>query len=234
MPFVHYIQLMKGNSKSLLADRQVHWFLSIVALSIVAVTVWAHEVHNVSFMTALRHGAFTVASIITTTGFASTDYTQWGSFVVVLVFVLTVLGGCTGSTTGGIKTFRLIVLYEIAKSQIHQLIQPHVIARPTFNSKPIGDTDIASVMGFIVLWGVTFSVLSVALSATGLDFITSLSSVATAMANTGPGLGPIVGPVGNFATISDPAKWVLSAAMLVGRLELFSVLVFFSARFWRH
>lgn len=233
LPFVHYIQFVRGNTKPLFKDRQVRAFLMMVLLSIALITLWTNEVTDLSFLQALRHSAFNVVSIVTTTGFASTDYMPWGSFVVVMMFVLTVLGGCTGSTTGGIKTFRLMVLVEIAKSQIHQLIQPHVISRPLYNGKPISDGDIASVMGFIVLWGVAFTVFSILLSATGLDFITSLSSVATAMANTGPGLGPIVGPAGNFATIPDAAKWVLAAAMLVGRLELFSVLVFFSIRFWR-
>lgn len=233
LPFVHYIQFVRGNTQPLFKDRQVRAFLIMVFLSIALITLWTNEVAGLPFLQALRHSAFNVISIVTTTGFASIDYMPWGSFVVVMMFVLTVLGGCTGSTTGGIKIFRLMVLVEIAKSQMHQLIQPHVISRPSFNGKPISDSDIASVMGFIVLWGVTFTIFSILLSATGLDFITSLSSVATAMANTGPGLGPIVGPAGNFATIPDTAKWVLCIAMLAGRLELFSLLVLFTARFWK-
>ncbi len=233
MPFVHYIHFVRGNATPLIRDKQVRSFLAMVALSIILITLWAYEVQEIPFVLALRHSAFSVVSIITTTGFSSVDYMKWGSFVIVMLFVLTVFGGCTGSTTGGIKTFRLMVLVEIAKSQIHQLIQPHVISRPTYNNKPISDNDVTSVMGFIVLWGVTFTIFSILLSATGLDFITSLSAVAAAMANTGPGLGPIVGPAGTYAPLPDAAKWVLSAAMLVGRLELFSVLVFFSLRFWR-
>lgn len=233
LPFVHYIQFFKGNAEPLLRDRQVYAFLIGLAVSIASVFLWTWKVDGHPFWYSLRHSAFNVVSIVTTTGFASADYGQWGSFVILAMFVLTVVGGCTGSTTGGIKTFRLMVLVEIAKAQVNQLFQPHAIIRPTFNGKPLSDTDIASVMGFIVLWGVTFTLFSVLLSLTGMDFIASLSSVATAMANTGPGLGPIVGPAGNFATVPDAAKWVLSAAMLVGRLELFSVFVLLAPRFWR-
>lgn len=233
LPFVHYISFIKGNTRPLYRDSQVRYFLGLVAIAIAFITWWGYSVHHLPFWQSLRHSSFNVVSIVTTTGFASTDYTLWGSFVVVMIFVLSVIGGCTGSTTGGIKIFRLMALAEIARVQINQLFQPHAVMRPLFNGKPLSDSDIASVMGFIILWAITFTAFSILVSATGLDFTTSLSAVAAAMANTGPGLGHIVGPAGNYATIPDTAKWLLSAAMMVGRLELFSVLVLFAPRFWR-
>ena len=233
MPFLLYVQMTQGNFRAFFKDSQVQWFLLITFFCISAVTCWMVMDQAMPFWEALRRVSFNLVSVITTTGFASTDYNQWGSFAVIMFFMCTVMGGCTGSTTGGIKVFRHQVLFETAKAQISRLIQPHGIFLPQFNKKPITDAVTNSVMSFFILFALSFTVLAVLLSLTGLDFITSMSSAAQALSNTGPGLGNIVGPAGNFSTLSDPAKWMLAIGMLIGRLEIFTVLVLFSPYFWR-
>ena len=174
-----------------------------------------------------------VVSIVTTTGYASADYAVWGPFAFGLFFILTFIGGCSGSTTGGIKIFRLQVLYATANTQIHRLMQPNGVFFPYYNRKPIPDAVAASVMSFFFLFAASFALLTVALGLTGLDFVTAVSGAATAISNVGPGLGEIIGPAGNFATLPDSAKLLLSFGMLLGRLELFTVLILLAPAFWR-
>lgn len=233
LPFVLYVQALQGNYKALFKDSQVKWFMSIVILSVSATAFWVNYDSNMPLLEAYRYASFNVISVLTTTGFVNTDYNQWGSFAITFIFLLSVMGGCTGSTSGGIKIFRYQVLYETAKSQITRLIQPHGIFPPLFNGKPISETITGSVMSFFILFAFSFTVLAILLSLTGLDYLTSMSAAAQAMANVGPGLGNIVGPAGNFSTLTDPAKWLLAIAMLVGRLEIFTVLVLFSKYFWK-
>jgi len=143
------------------------------------------------------------------------------------------VGGCAGSTTCGIKVFRFQVLYATALAQIHRLVQPHGVFVPHFNKHPITEEIASSVMGFFFLFVITFAAIALALGAIGLDFITAVSGAATAICNVGPALGEIIGPSGNFAALPDAAKWVLSFGMLLGRLELFTVMVMLAPSFWR-
>ncbi len=143
------------------------------------------------------------------------------------------VGGCFGSTACGIKIFRFQILFSAAAAEIRHLIHPHGVFIPRFNHRPIPDEVITSVLSYFVMFGAFFAALTLALNFLGLDFITAMSSAGTAMANVGPGLGPIVGPTGNFQTLPDAAKWLLVAGMLVGRLEVFTVFVLFSRSFWR-
>ena len=182
---------------------------------------------------ALRHAAFNVVSLITTTGYASVDYGLWGPFPIAALFFLMAIGGCTGSTAGGIKVFRLTVLHVIASNQFSRLIRPHGVFVSTFNGRPLPEAAAISVMAFVFMFGLTFAIVAIALSALGLDYLTAMSSSITALSNVGPGLGPTVGPAGTFASLPDGAKWVLSGAMLLGRLELFTVLVLLAPSFWR-
>lgn len=233
LPFVLYIQVIRGNLKALLQDSQIKWFMSILGLSIIAVALWLCFKMDMSFSDAIRYSTFNVTSVMTTTGFSSNDYSLWGGFAVTMIFLISVVGGCTGSTTGGIKIFRYQVLYQTAKAQINHLIQPHAVLRPRFNGKTLSESITGSVMSFIILFAFSFLVLAVFLSACGLDYISSMSAAAASLANVGPGLGPVVGPAGNYAHIPDLAKWMLAFGMLIGRLEIFTVLVLFSANFWK-
>jgi trk system potassium uptake protein TrkH len=181
----------------------------------------------------VRLATFNVVSITTTTGYATTDYSQWGGFVNFVFLIITFLGGCSGSTAGGIKMFRLEVMAITMRDYLRKLVQPRGVFARVYNGQPLTDDLILSVLGFTGMYIATFGVLSACVGLTGADFITSISGVAQAMANVGPGLGEIIGPAGNFASLPDPAKWILAFGMLVGRLELFTVLVLFAPRFWR-
>jgi trk system potassium uptake protein TrkH len=233
LPFVLYLYAIRGSPGHLVRDSQVRWFLSVATLAVLAVSLWHYSENGETLSRALRYGAFNVVSILTGTGYSNTDYGAWGGFAMGLFFFLMFIGGCAGSTTCGIKVFRFQVLYATAMAQIRRLMQPHGVFVPHFNREPI-TVDIAqSVMGFFFLFAATFAALAMLLGLIGLDFITAISGAATAICNVGPALGEFIGPAGNFAQLPDAAKWVLSAGMLLGRLELFTVLVLFVPAFWR-
>jgi trk system potassium uptake protein TrkH len=149
------------------------------------------------------------------------------------MFILMFIGGCAGSTTCGIKIFRFQVVYAEARVQIRRLMQPNGVFIPYYNNRPIPDQVAQSVMGFFFVYTLSFAVLALGLGLMGLDFVTAVSGAATAISNVGPGLGPIIGPSGTFTSLPDEAKWLLSFGMLLGRLELFTVLVMFAPSFWK-
>ncbi len=233
LPFVLYLHAVRGNPGQLTRDTQVRWFLAIALLAVLLVAVWHAADNEVGFLTALRLAGFNVISIMTGTGYSSTDYGVWGGFAMGVFFFVMFIGGCAGSTTCGIKVFRFQVLYATAIAQIRHLMQPHGVFPVHYNHEPIPGEITQSVMSFFFLFATTFAVLAMTLGFLGLDFITAVSAAATAICNVGPALGDIAGPAGNFANLPDSAKWVLSAGMLLGRLELFTVLVLFIPSFWR-
>ena len=233
LPFVLYLQAVRGDPGAVARNNQVRAFITIVACVVVAMTVWRVLTAGVPVFEALRSVAFNVVSIITGTGYATANYDGWGNFAIAVFFFIMFIGGCAGSTTCGIKVFRFQVLYVTAKAQIHRLIQPHGVFVPHFSQRPIDHEVASSVMSFFFLFAATYAVLALLLGALGLDFVTAVSGAATAICNVGPALGPIIGPSGTFAPLPDAAKWVLSAGMLLGRLELFTVLVLLTPSFWR-
>ena len=181
----------------------------------------------------LREALFNITSIISGTGYASADYMQWGAFAVALFFFIGLIGGCAGSTTCSIKIFRYQLLFASIRAQLRRIRSPHGIFTPRYDGRPVGGDVLSSVMSFFMFFVVSLGLISVALSLTGLDFVTSISGAAAALANIGPGLGPIIGPAGNFGSLNDTAKWILIIAMLIGRLELMAVYVMFTSKFWR-
>jgi trk system potassium uptake protein TrkH len=229
IPFLLYVQVIRGRSSALWNDSQVRRFISTVITFVGLVTVYLVITDTYEPVLALRFAAFNTVSVITGTGFATADF----SFVVVVLFMLMFIGGCAGSTTCGIKVFRFQVLFEVARVQLRQLLEPHGVFTPYYNGRSIDESVAASVMGFFYLYALTVCVLGVALAALGLDFITAISGAASAVSNVGPGLGPIIGPAGTYATLPDAAKWLLALGMLLGRLELYTVLVLVLPRFWR-
>jgi len=233
VPFVLYLRVVRGDLRPVFADTQVRWFLTILAVSIFLVAVWLYRTDQMQILDSLRFSTFNVISVMTGSGFATDDFGNWGSFVVAIMFVLMFIGGCAGSTTCGIKIFRLQVLYATAHAQIHRLMQPNGVFFPYYNKKPIPDAVATSVMSFFFLFAACFAFLAVGLGLTGLDYITAISGAATAISNVGPGLGETIGPAGNFATLPDSAKLLLSLGMLLGRLELFTVLILLAPSFWR-
>ncbi len=233
LPFVLYLKAVHGNPRALFNDSQVRWFLSIVAVSILTMLIYLVLQLDMPFWESLRRSAFNVVSIITGTGYTNSDYGLWGGFAVSLLFFLMVLGGCAGSTTCGIKVFRFQVLYAVSNVQIKKLLHPHGVFIPHYGKKPIPAGVPTAVMSFFFLYALCFALLAIALSFVGLDFLTAMSGAATSISNVGPGLGDIIGPSGTFQPLPDSAKWILCAGMLLGRLELFTVLVLFSPQFWR-
>jgi trk system potassium uptake protein TrkH len=233
LPFVLYLKTLQGSTNAILNDSQVKWFISIVACSIVIMIAYLIKEIDMGFAEALRRASFNVVSIITGTGYTNDDFGIWGGFAVSLLFFLMVVGGCAGSTTCGIKIFRFQVLYVIANSQIKKLLHPHGVFIPHYNKKPLPKDVPMSVMSFFFMYALCFSILAISLSFVGLDFLTSMSGAATSISNVGPGLGEIIGPSGNFQPLPDSAKWILCVGMLLGRLELFTLLVLLSPQFWR-
>ncbi len=233
VPFVLYLKAVRGDYRALLKDSQVHWYLAILLAASAAVAAWLWLSQGMSVPQALRYATFNVVSIMTGTGYASTDYTLWGAFPVGLLFFLTFVGGCAGSTACGIKVFRFQILYSVAAVQLRKLHHPHGVFIPHYNGRPVSDEIVTSVLGYFFIFGACFAGLALALNLFGLDFVTAISSAATAIANVGPGLGPIVGPASTFQSLPDPAKWLLAAGMLVGRLEVFTVIILFTRSFWR-
>ncbi|MDP6573285.1 MAG: TrkH family potassium uptake protein [Rhodospirillales bacterium] len=233
MPFVLYLQAVRGNVRQLVTDSQVLWFLSIAFMAVATLTVWQWLGNDVAFLEALRYVSFNSVSLMTGTGYSTADFGLWGGFAVSLLFFLMVVGGCAGSTTCGIKIFRFQVLWSAARVQLHHLLQPHGVFIPYYNRRPISDEVIVSVLSFFYMYGICYALLALGLGMLGLDYLSAVSSAATAISNVGPALGPIVGPAGSFQPLPDAAKWLLSAGMLLGRLELFTVIVIFTRSFWR-
>lgn len=233
IPFLLYVQVMRGRADALWKDSQVQWFVGTVVVFVSLIATYLTYTDTYSPLTALRFASFNTVSVITGTGYATADFGQWGGFVVVVLFMLMFVGGCAGSTTCGIKIFRFQVLFEVARVQLRQLLQPNGVFIPYFNKRPIDDSVATSVMGFFYLYALTVCLLAVALAALGLDFTTALSGAASAVSNVGPGLGSIIGPAGTYSSLPDAAKWLLALGMLLGRLELYTVLVLVLPRFWR-
>ena len=233
LPFILYLKTLQGNFRALFSDTQVQWFISTVAVVMITAAGWLWLDRGLEPVLALRLAAFNIVSVITGTGYATSDFSLWGSFALPVFFFIMFIGGCAGSTTCGIKIFRFQILYAAARTQIHHLLQPHGVFIPYYNRRPISEEVIVSVLSFFFMWFLSFTLLALALGMLGLDFLTAFSSAATAIANVGPALGPIVGPSGNFQSLPDAAKWLLAGGMLLGRLELFTVIVLFSRSFWR-
>ncbi len=233
LPFVLYLQAVRGRPMSLFRDSQVRWFLSLTLALVIIVVLILQFTQDFSSSQSLRLSAFNTISILTGTGYSTAAFDNWGPFALTIFFLIMFIGGCAGSTTCGIKIFRFQILYETGTAQIRRLVQPHGIFIPYYNRSPITDEVAMSVMSFFFFYVLVFIALALGLSLLGLDFLTALSGAATAISNVGPGLGPVIGPNGTFATLPDAAKWLLSAGMLLGRLELFTILVLFAPAFWK-
>jgi len=233
LPFVRYVQMLAGSAKPILHDSQVRVYLAVNLVLIVLLSAYRIVFDDAHLESSFREASFNVTSILTGTGYASVDYQLWGAFPVVTFFFIGLIGGCAGSTCCSVKIFRYQLLFSSIRSQIRRIHSPHGIFMPRYEGRPVDEDILSSVMAFFVLFIVSMGVLSVALSATGLDFATSVSGAASAIANVGPGLGDTIGPAGNFAPLNDTAKWLLAVAMLIGRLELMAVFALFTVNFWR-
>ncbi|MBL8671132.1 MAG: TrkH family potassium uptake protein [Alphaproteobacteria bacterium] len=233
LPFTLYLRVAQGRWDALMRDGQVRAFFGLMALAIAATSVWLIATGRYGVEPAIRHAAVNLMSVVTTTGYATVDYMQWGSFPIAIFFFLTLVGGCTGSTSGGLKIFRLQVLAALVAVQFRRFVHPNGVYVARHKGKPIGDDVAISVLVFVLVYLATIGAVTLAIAAMGVDLVTALTGTMQAIGNVGPGLGDIVGPAGNFSTLPAGAKWLLALAMLIGRLELFTFLVLFTPHFWR-
>ena len=233
LPFVLYLQAVRGNIFAIFKDDQVQLFIFLVIASVLIVTFWKYQ-NTASFFNNFRSSFFNTISIFTGTGYTTQDFNNWGSFITILFLFLMLVGGCAGSTTCGIKIFRLQILYQSAKIQIFKLLNPHGVSVAKFNKMPVSESISSSVMGYFFMFIVIYILITLILSFVGNDFLTSLSGAATSLANVGPGLGNVIGPTKTFAALSDTTKWVLIIGMLIGRLELLSVIILLTPSFWKN
>ena len=233
LPFVIFIQFMHGQKMSILRDDQIKLFLFLLIVIITITLVWLKNFLNISWIEALRLATFNITSILTGTGFTSSNYNNWGSFGLIIILIIMFIGGCAGSTTGGIKIFRFQILFRGVRLQIKKLTQPHAVFLMKFNKKTVTENTYTSIISFFFIYVLIFILSSSTLSFFGLDFLTALSASASAISNVGPGIGEIIGPDGNYSNINNKAKWILAITMLVGRLEIFTILVLFSKNFWK-
>ncbi|WP_205320158.1 TrkH family potassium uptake protein [Notoacmeibacter marinus] len=233
LPFTVLVLFAFRGQTEAARDPQITLFLCLIAGAAFAVTIWLIVYQDWSFFRALTHALFNIVSIITTTGYASDDYTSWGPFAVVLFFAATWLGGCSGSTSGGTKPYRFLILWQLLRTGLQRLLFPKIVTPIRYGGRLVSTDMQAAVLLFVSTSLVLWIVLSVALAAMGLDLVTALSGSLTALMNVGPAFGPIIGPAGNFGALSDGALLVLIFGMLLGRLEILTVLVLFSPLFWR-
>ena len=232
IPFIVYIKFLSGNRSIFASDIQIKSFLKIIFISIIILSAYLAIKDSDSF--SLRSILFNIISILTGTGYVNDQFDNWGSFPLVLFLGLMFIGGCAGSTTCGIKIFRVQILYSFITNQLKKIIYPKGIFVLKYDKSPIDNKFIASIISFIYMYLIIFFLLSALLSLSGLDFLTSISGAATSLSNVGPGLGSIIGPNGNFSSLPDVSKWILTVGMILGRLELFAILVLFLPSFWRN
>ena len=233
LPFVLYLKAIRGKPYLIFKDEQVQGFFKILISSILIIILYLSFLEDFDFFSSLRSVIFNVTSILTGTGFSTDSYDNWGTPVIVVFLCITFIGGCAGSTTCGIKVFRIQVIFKNSKQMIEKLISPNRVTNHKYNGENLSLEIIESVMTFLFIFILTFFVISFILALTGLDLLTSMSASATSISNVGPGLGNIIGPNYNFSELSNIAKWVLSFGMLAGRLEFLTFLVIFSKSFWK-
>tara|TARA_Y100000590_G_scaffold9849_1_gene12097 strand:- start:15 stop:857 length:843 start_codon:yes stop_codon:yes gene_type:complete len=234
IPFIAYIKFLSGDKKIFISDSQIKSFIKIIIISILILFVYLFLQNKNFEEISLRSISFNVISILTGTGYVTKEFDSWGSFPLIFFLILMFIGGCAGSTTCGIKIFRVQILYLFLINQFKKIIYPRGIFIIKYDNNSVDEKFMASIISFIYLYIIIFFIMTALLSLNGLDFITSISGAATAISNVGPGLGTVIGPNGSFYLLPDFSKWVLSIGMILGRLELFAILVLFLPSFWRN
>ena len=232
LPFIAYIKFISGDKKILFNDIQIRTFFKIIIFSIIILSIYLmiSGSKELNFRTII----FNIVSILTGTGYVNAEFDTWGSFTLILFLILMFIGGCAGSTTCGVKIFRIQILYLFIINQLKKIIYPKGVFVIKYDQSAVDEKFIASIISFIYFYIVIFFILTALLSLTGLDFITAISGAATSISNVGPGLGPIIGPNGDFSSLPDLSKWILTVGMILGRLELFAILVLFLPSFWKN
>ena len=233
IPFIAYIKYLNGDKKIFYKDSQISFFLKTIVISVFIIFIFLvlKNINSETFL--LREVIFNVVSILTGTGYVTTNYSDWGSFPLIFFLILMFIGGCAGSTACGLKIFRIHILYKFFVMQLKKYIYPRGVFVLKYGDSVLNEKFISSIISFVFLYIVIFFIITMLLSISGLDFITAVSGAATSISNVGPGLGGIIGPNGNFSLLPDFSKWVLSIGMILGRLELFAIIVLFIPSFWK-
>ena len=234
LPFIAYIKFLNGNKKIFFSDVQIRSFVKIIIFSIILLFVYSLFLDEDFSQINLRSIFFNVISILTGTGYVTGEFDGWGNFPLVFFLTLMFIGGCAGSTTCGIKIFRIQILFLFIINRLKKIIYPKGIFLIKYDKNTVDNKFMASIISFIFLYLVIFFLITAFLSLSGLDFVTSISGAATSISNVGPGLGSTIGPNGNFASVPEVSKWILSLGMILGRLELFAILVLFLPSFWKN
>ena len=235
IPFISYLKFSQGNKKIFFQDVQIKGLINLLAFSLLLMFIYLLFInYEGNLFEKIRISSFNVISILSGTGYVTDDFGLWGKFSLVFFLFLMFIGGCAGSTACGIKIFRLQMLLIFLKNQVRKLIYPNSVIIIKYNNHKISDDFIRSVIIFIFSFLFIFLIIAMLLSISGLDFVTSISGAASSISNVGPGLGEIIGPDGNYKSLPDLSKWILATGMLLGRLELFAVLVLFFPSFWRN
>ena len=233
IPFILYIKFISDDKKIIFKDEQVKLFLKLTLISILILFFYLIIINKNIYEIHIRSVIFNVVSILTGTGYVTKEFDQWGNFPLIFFLILMFIGGCAGSTTCGIKIFRVHILYYFIRNQLMKIIYPRAIINLKYNNNKVEDKLIASIISFIYLYILIFFILASLLTLTGLDFITSISGAASSLSNVGPGLGSEIGPNSNYSSLPDQSKWLLSIGMILGRLEIFALLIIFLPSFWR-
>ncbi len=233
VPFLAYLRIVRRGGLRERVESQVIVFVAVAFVAVVIVALWLSFSGRYEIGEAITEAAFNTVSIITTTGYASADYSAWGPFAALLFFIFMFLGGCTGSTTGGIKILRYQIMAATIFQHLRQTIYPHIVQPVRYGGHAIGNEQVASVGVFVFLYFATFAVVAIIFAITGLDTMTAFSAAGAAVGNIGPGLGPVVGPAGTYASLDDFQKLVFAFSMVLGRLEILSVMVLLAPSFYR-
>ena len=235
IPFIAYLKFIKGDKKIFFQDIQIKGLIYLFLLSTLIMFLYLlFNNNNILIIEKIRIASFNVVSILSGTGYVTNDFSLWGKFPLIFFLFLMFIGGCAGSTACGIKIFRFQLLFLFLNNQIKKLIYPNSVFILKYNKQKITDNYLNSVIIFVFAYLFIFILTAMLLSITGLDFLSSISGAATSISNVGPGLGDMIGPNGNFKSIPDISKWILSFGMLLGRLELFAVLILFFPSFWKN
>jgi len=233
IPFIAYIKYLNGDRKIFYKDAQINFFLKTIIISIVIIFIFLLFKNYNSETFLLRHVTFNVVSILTGTGYVTANYSDWGGFPLIFFLVLMFIGGCAGSTSCGLKIFRIHILYKFFVMQLKKYIYPRGVFVLKYGDNVLNEKFISSIISFVFLYIIIFFLITTLLSISGLDFITAISGAATSISNVGPGLGGVIGPNGNFSLLPDFSKWILTVGMILGRLELFAIILLFIPSFWR-
>ena len=233
LPFIAYIKFLNGDKRIFFTDSQIKLFFKITLISIAILIFYLIFKNGNLNGTNIISLSFNVISILTGTGYVTEDFSNWGNFPIIFFLVLMFIGGCAGSTTCGIKVFRIQILYQFISNQLKKIVYPRGVFLIKYEKSNIDDKFMSSIISFIYLYIIIFFVITALLSISGLDFVTAISGAATSISNVGPGIGENIGPNGNFSQLNDLSKWILSLAMIMGRLEIFAILILFIPSFWR-